>query len=209
MAMIFLSAVAVAFSGAVMPGPLLTYTIQQSLVCGPKAGPIIILGHALLEMAVIALIFLGFDIILQSNAAQVAIGLVGGIWLAFMGFGMILSAVKNTVKISMDGKGGSRGMVVSGMVISAMNPYFLLWWAIIGLGFLLQAYQSFGLPGVAVYFVGHISVDFLWYGFISLLVGKTRRFISEKLYRVIIGVLGAVLVYFGLTFLIRAVQAVL
>ena len=51
MAMIFLSAMAVAFSGAVMPGPLLTYTIRQALSRGPKSGFVIIIGHALLEAA--------------------------------------------------------------------------------------------------------------------------------------------------------------
>ena len=64
----------VAFSGAVMPGPLLTYTIQQSLVHGTKSGFIIIIGHALLELLVITLIFLGFDILLQSSIAQIGIG---------------------------------------------------------------------------------------------------------------------------------------
>lgn len=201
---IFLSSVAVAFSGAVMPGPLLTYAIRQALAVGPKSGPIIILGHALLELALIVLIFLGFDIILQSAAAQAGIGLVGGALLMYMGAGMAVGAVKNTVQIKVEGGSGGRGMVLSGIAISAMNPYFLLWWAIIGLGFLLAAYKAFGIWGVLAFYVGHISVDFLWYGFVTLLVGKTRRFIGETPYRWIVGALGAVLVYFGGSFIIGA-----
>ena len=87
MAAILLSSMAVAFSGAVMPGPLLTYTIQQSLTKGGKSGFLIILGHALLELLLIVLIFFGFDMILQSNAAQIAIGLVGGALLATWAWG--------------------------------------------------------------------------------------------------------------------------
>ena len=205
MGMILLSAMAVAFSGAVMPGPLLTYTIRQAFVCGPKAGFIIILGHAILELLLIVLIFLGFDIILQSDIAQTVIGLVGGVLLAYMGADMIVGAIRNKVKIDLNSGSGSKSMVFSGIVISAMNPYFLLWWAIIGLGFLLQAYKAFGVWGVAVFFIGHITVDFLWYGFVSTLIGKTRKFIGEKPYRVIVGVLGCVLVYFGVTFFAGAV----
>jgi len=209
MAAILLSSMAVAFSGAVMPGPLLTYTIQQALANGAKSGFLIILGHALLELILIVLIFFGFDIILQSDAAQIAIGLVGGALLGYMGAGMIVSAAKNTLKIELDGKTGSKSMVVSGAVISAMNPYFLIWWAIIGLGFLLTAYQSFGIWGVAAFYIGHISIDFLWYGGLSVVIGKTRRFISQNVYRVIVGVLGGVLLYLGVEFCVSAVQNIL
>ncbi|MDD3213095.1 MAG: LysE family transporter [Eubacteriales bacterium] len=201
----FLSAVVLGFSGAVMPGPLLTYTIQQALTTGGKSGFIIILGHALLELLLITLIFLGFDIILQSNIAQIAIGLIGGGILAIMGADMIRSAIRNSVKIEINGGAASKNMVLSGVVISAMNPYFLLWWAIIGLGFLLNAYQAFGILGVAVFYLGHIFTDFLWYGSISVAIGKTRKFISQKIYRVIIAVLGTMLMYFGVTFFINAI----
>jgi threonine/homoserine/homoserine lactone efflux protein len=181
--MLFLTALGVAFSGAIMPGPVLTYTIRQSLANGPKAGFLIMTGHAILEIALIFLIFLGFDVILQSNAAQIAIGLVGGLLLIYLGFDMIRGAAKNTVKIQMDGSGGeSRNMILSGLWISASNPYFLLWWAIIGLGFLLAAYKSFGVAGVAIFYLGHALADFLWYGMISTIIGKTRRFIKERVY---------------------------
>jgi threonine/homoserine/homoserine lactone efflux protein len=192
-----------------MPGPLLTYTIRQALSSGGKSGFLIILGHALLELLLIVLIFFGFDLILQSGAAQIAIGLIGGALLSLMGAGMLRSALKNTLTVQMEeGGDGARNMAVSGMVISAMNPYFLLWWAIIGLGVLLKAYQTFGVPGVAAFYVGHISIDFLWYGGISVIIGKTRRFIKQGLYRVIVGALGGVLVYFGVMFFVNAVKAV-
>lgn len=206
MLMIFLSSVGVAFSGAVMPGPLLTYTIRQALSRGPKSGFIIIMGHALLEAALIALIFLGFDIILQSNAAQIAIGLIGGALLSWMGADMVVGALRDRVAIKVEEGKGSGNMVLSGVLISAMNPYFLLWWAVIGLGFLLQAYKTFGMWGVLVFYIGHVSIDFLWYGFVSVLIGTTRKFIGQTLYRVIIGALGALLVFFGVSFAVNAIR---
>lgn len=206
MTLIFLSALAVGFSGAMMPGSLLTYTIRQSLSVGPKAGFIVTIGHAILEFFLIILIFLGFDRVLQAETAQLIISLVGGAFLSFMGFDMIKGAVRNTVKVQVDGDSGqTRSMLWSGLAISAANPYFLLWWAIIGLGFIMQSYTAFGLIGVALYFIGHITADFIWYGFVSTVVGTTKRFISEKPYRVIIAALGCLLVYFGVNFLVGAV----
>ncbi|MDD3364168.1 MAG: LysE family transporter [Syntrophomonas sp.] len=206
MIMIFLSALAVAFSGAMMPGPLLTYTIRQSLNTGPYSGFIIIAGHALMEIILIALIFMGLDIILQSNYVQISIGIIGGLLLIYMGSDMIVSSLQNKINIELDNnKSSARNMLLSGIVISAANPYFLLWWAIIGLGFLIQAYKLFGTAGVFVFFIGHISADFIWYGLISIIVGTTRKFIKENLYRIVIVVLGCLLIFFGGSFFYKAI----
>jgi threonine/homoserine/homoserine lactone efflux protein len=198
---LFFSALAVGFSGAMMPGPMLTYTIKQSLSCGPRAGFLITLGHALLEIALIILIFLGLNLILQSEAAQITVGLLGGLLLAYMGIGMIVQSAKNNVSVDMDQKQGkARSMLLSGIIICVTNPGFLLWWAVIGLGFVMQSYNTLGLAGVIVYFTGHVCADFIWYGFVSIVVGTTRRFIKQTPYRIIIAVLGALLVFFGASF---------
>lgn len=207
MAYIFASSLALGFSGAMMPGSLLTYTIRQSLANGPRAGFVIVFGHSVLELALLFLIFLGFDMVLQSDAAQIGIGLVGGLLLIYMGWDMMRSAAKNRLAVQLDeGGSGNKGMFVSGIVISAANPYFLLWWAVIGLGFVMQAYQQLGTFGVALFFFGHILADFIWYGIVSTVVGKTRRFISPKAYRGVIAALGVLLVFFGGRFLYGAVQ---
>ena len=44
---IFLTSFVIAFSGAMMPGPLLTVTISESARQGGWVGPKIIAGHAL------------------------------------------------------------------------------------------------------------------------------------------------------------------
>lgn len=205
---LFLSALTVGFSGAMMPGSLLTYTIRQSLTSGPKSGFIIILGHALLELALIICIFLGLDILLKSYVAQIVIGILGGLLLCYMGADMILKSARKKITVQMDSnRDSAKSMLLSGVVLSAANPYFLLWWAVIGLGFLLEAYRNFAYLGVAVYFIGHIFADFIWYGFISVVVGSTRKFIKEKPYRIAIMLLGGLLIFFGARFFVNAIGA--
>lgn len=207
---VFITSVVIGISGAIMPGPLLTYTIRKSLSHGPKSGFIIVAGHALLELALVTLIFLGFDVILQSQTAQIIIGVIGGALLLYMGIDMIRGSIKNSVAVHLDGNDNkSGGMLLSGIVISAANPYFLLWWAVIGLGYILQSYHSYGIAGIIIFFIGHISIDFLWYGFVSTLVGTTRKFLKDKPYRIIIACLGCLLIFFGGKFIYSAIIPVI
>jgi threonine/homoserine/homoserine lactone efflux protein len=210
MAKIFFTALTVGFSGAMMPGSLLTYTIKQSLTHGPYSGFIITLGHALLELVLIILILLGLDIILQSDAAQITIGIAGGLMLAYMGADMMIKSIKNKISVHTDGeRSGSRNMLLSGALISAANPYFLLWWAVIGLVLMMNSYDSFGIAGVCVYFFGHISADFIWYGAVTIIVGTTRKFIKQTPYRIVIAILGGLLIFFGGNFVYGAVTKLL
>lgn len=210
MIFIFLSALTVGFSGAMMPGSLLTYTINQSLIYGPRSGVIITLGHALLELILLILIFLGLDIFLKSSAAQIIIGILGGLLLIYMGIDMILKSIKNKVSIQLDNKKADmKNLFLSGIIVSATNPYFLLWWAVIGLGFVINSYDSLGYLGVGIYYVGHVSADFIWYGIISAIVGTTRKFIKEKPYRILIVILGCSLIFFGSSFLYNAIKSLI
>jgi arginine exporter protein ArgO len=69
---------------------------------------------------------------------------------------------------------------------------------------MMQAHQAIGYTGVAIFYLGHISADFIWYGLVSVVVGTTRRFIAEKPYRIIIMFLGGTLIFFGGQFVCQA-----
>lgn len=206
----FISSVGLGLSGAVMPGPLLTYTIRNALTRGWPVGLIIIAGHGLLEIALISVIFLGFDIVLQSAAAQIVINLLGGCFLIYMGVDMLAGSIKNSISISADtGNVKSGNMMLTSAALSASNPYFIIWWATIGLGYMLDAAKTFGVPGVMIFYFGHFVADLSWYIFISAIVGKTRRFMKEKPYRLLVAGLGSLLILFGARFLIGAVTGII
>ena len=50
---IFGSSFVIALSGALMPGPVLTVTVSESARRGAKAGPLMIFGHGILELALV------------------------------------------------------------------------------------------------------------------------------------------------------------
>ena len=81
---IFATSWIVGLSGAVSPGPLLAYDIKETLRIGPWAGPAISLGHSILELGIVALLYFGAASILDSNIAQIYISIIGGTVLLFM-----------------------------------------------------------------------------------------------------------------------------
>ena len=58
-AAIFVSSFIVGLSGAMMPGPLLAVTIRHASVRGFSAAPLLVLGHAILEAALVCLLLFG------------------------------------------------------------------------------------------------------------------------------------------------------
>ncbi len=49
----------IGLSGAMAPGPLLTITIAESIKRGPWVGPLIVLGHGVLELTMVIAIISG------------------------------------------------------------------------------------------------------------------------------------------------------
>lgn len=206
---IFFLAWGVAFSGALMPGPLLTVNIKESLKRGFWAGPQLILGHAILEGLLITGLVLGLGSLLKLDLSRGIISVLGGVFLFWMAWGMLryegqgeLSAGKEEAaraRTSMhDGKSGLPP-VVAGVVVSLSNPYWTLWWATLGLGFLAQA-ERLGITGVLLFFFGHILADFMWYAVVSFVVASGKRLITPKIYRGIIILCGLFLIYLSVDF---------
>jgi threonine/homoserine/homoserine lactone efflux protein len=206
---LFATSFIVALSGALMPGPLLTTTVSESSRHGPKAGPLLMVGHGILEITLIALLFLGLAPLLTDKKVTAAVSLIGSAILLRLAFGMFRSLPSLSLDASAapsKGRGTAR-LISSGILVSLSNPYWTIWWATIGLAYILQA-RSSGYIGVAVFFAGHILADFLWYAIVSFTIGKSRKFFSQKIYRIIVGVCAGFLVAFAGVFLINGIRSI-
>lgn len=210
MVSIFFQSLLIGYSGALMPGSLLTYTIDRSIKSGAKSGPLVIVGHSLLELVIVILIFAGAGRILATDTAQMIIGFAGGLALNLMGIGMVKDALQNKITINTEAVAGrgNGSMIAAGALISAANPYFIFWWAVIGLGLILSAYKAFGVLGVILFYLGHTLADLSWYSLVAFLISRTRRFINLKIYKMVIILLGLCLCGFGINFIIGSLKYV-
>jgi threonine/homoserine/homoserine lactone efflux protein len=192
---IFVSSFVIALSGALMPGPLLTATISESSQRGFITGPLLIAGHAILELGLVIALLLGLAPFLQLPAVFVATALIGSAILFWMAYGMFRSLPSLCLSWEADQK-KSNHPVASGILMSAANPYWIIWWATIGLGYILYSRQ-FGFWGIAFFFGGHILADLIWYSLVSAAIAGGRHFLTDRLYRSLIAVCAVFLVVFA------------
>lgn len=201
---IMIGSFTLALSGAMMPGPLLTVAVVESARRGFMTGPLLMLGHSILELALIIAIVKGAASYLKHALVTNTISIVGGGVLFWMGLGMIIQSRHISLPINDSAKekaeiGYGFHPVVEGIVVSVSNPYWLIWWLTIGLGYMLMA-MGYGTVGILSFFVGHIMADFLWYSLVSYGVSRGKKFFTDKLYRGIIRFCGVFLILFGFWF---------
>lgn len=200
---IFITSLFVAFSGALMPGPLLTVTISESARRGAVAGPLLIMGHGILELILLAALFLGLGPILEHRMFFLISAFAGGAIMFWMAWGMFRSLPSLSVHTTRANVSAKSNLPLTGALMSLANPYWIIWWATIGLGYVVYARQ-FGLWGVVFFFVGHIAGDFIWYWAISFAVSKGKTLFTDKVYRILIGICGGFLVLFAIYLIFSA-----
>jgi threonine/homoserine/homoserine lactone efflux protein len=207
---IFGTAFLVAFSGAMMPGPLLTYAISASATHGFRTGPLLILGHGILELCLILLLVLGLDQVIEKDSFSTAIGLIGGTILILMGLHLTRQGyLKRSIPLApSSAQLVQRKMVVAGIVVSISNPYWFIWWATIGMAYLIWA-LDLGAVGVAAFFSGHILADLGWYALVTFIVASGRKALNNTLYSWLLVVCGIALMVVGIYFLIYGIDALI
>lgn len=95
--------------------------------------------------------------------------------------------------------------VLAGIIVSLSNPYWIIWWATIGLTYITQALQI-GTVGLAVFLTGHLLADLIWYSGISFAVVSGKKIIKEDIYRGILVVCGLFLIGLGVYFIYSATK---
>jgi threonine/homoserine/homoserine lactone efflux protein len=202
---IFGGSFALALSGALMPGPLFTITISESVRHGFKAGPLLMIGHSLLELVLVVAVVQGLGVYLELPSVMGIIALLGGSLLIYFGIDMIRTAGSLSLarEAVISGSQYSNHPILLGVVASASNPYWILWWATIGLGY-LAAVMQFGVSGVVIFFLGHIAADFAWYCLVSFGMSRGKSLLKDWGYQSLIRICGVFLFCFGGWFLISA-----
>jgi threonine/homoserine/homoserine lactone efflux protein len=189
----------IGLTGALAPGPTLVATINASLSGNWATGLKITLGHVIIETAIFFLIILGLASV--ATPYTTAIAVVGGI--ALIIFGVLTLAGSRTASLSTAPAEAVTSPYMAGLLTSAANPYFWIWWLSVGSALLIKSLAG-GIILAAVFMLGHWSADTSWYVFVSTGVSKGRTVFSDTTYHRIMAACGVFLVLFGIYYLAGA-----
>ena len=189
-------------SGVMSPGPLFAANITYGLREGVKSGIKIAIGHSIVELPLVILLGIGAFSLEIFPEFRTIISIFGAITLFVFAAIQIKTILKKKEHVSIKPK---QGPIVTGILFSALNPFFIVWWITIGFKLISDAMMIWAFAGILIVFVLHIWMDFAWLGITAFLASKSRRIISNRNYKIMVVGLSTTLVYFGISFLIEAV----
>ena len=184
---IFSLSLLMSLSGALMPGPMLTYTVSRTLATTRRSwltGARVVAGHAAIESLLVVALSLGVVGFLRAPAAVKAIAAVGAALLIYMGVSLLRETVRGRA-VELTGSAPAPDQrtsfasrvppVAAGVLVSVSNPYWWIWWVTIGAAFLVRYDVTFRRwPGLLAFFVGHEMGDLGWFLAVSIALGLGR-----------------------------------
>jgi len=191
-----IAATVISLSGVLAPGSITAAT----LAAGTRrrhAGAMIALGHAVIEFPLMLLIVAGAGKAFELTPVRLSIGIGGGLFLLVMGGQLLLAARRETTEL--EGASG-RHPFVTGIVLSGTNPYFLIWWATVGLALATRAVEL-GVIAFALFAIIHWLCDLVWLEALSLASHKGSELLGGRVQQVVLAVCGVALLAFGCKFL--------
>ncbi len=198
---LLLSVFLVSFAGAIVPGPILAVTIVKGIK-SPWAGFQIALGHILINISVILLIYFGFGQFFENSIVQVILSMLGGTLIIWLGISMF----RARTSVVQGGKDLRYSAFTLGILATVFNPMFWLWWATIGSMFIMR-FREFGMIGLTAFIIAMEIPNLVWYPFASIVTYRTssslwgRKF-KERLFIAC----SLLLVGFGVWFLLSGIQ---
>jgi threonine/homoserine/homoserine lactone efflux protein len=202
---IFVLSFLVALTGALSPGPLLTFTIYKSLKQkrGYLAAIYILLGHATIEFTLIIALLAGASLIFQNIVFLTSVGFIGGIFLVIYGIFAIRGVLKTNFESSFTleeniVKGYKGNSYIGGILVSLSNPFWTFWWAVIGLSLMVSFDITLLMPiEILLFFIGHELGDIVWYLPISIFVYYGGKSLNPRIYKYVLIGCGVFMIVFG------------
>ena len=192
--------IVISASGVMSPGPLFAANVMYGLREGKISGIKMAVGHTVVEFPLIVLLGVGFFSIESVPEIRTAITILGAAGLFAFAILQIRSVTKQRFNLETS---SGQGPFVAGILLSALNPFFIIWWLTIGLVLISESIQNFGIIGIVILFLFHIWMDYAWLFTIAAFSSKAKNYLSKRNFKIIIIGLSVILIYFGIDFLVK------
>lgn len=202
----------IAIGPVVSPGPVSVAVVTEGVRRGFRVGPLVSTGHSLVELLVVGALMLGMGRALEYPALVAGVGILGGLFLLWMGGTMGWSAVHGRSRLpradDCAGNRAGRSLIGLGVATTAGNPFWYLWWIGVGGGYVLASGQQ-GPAALAAFYLGHISADYAWNTLLATAVASGRRWLNDRVYQALLVASGLFLVYTGVRFICAGIEVLM
>ena len=192
--------IAISASGVMSPGPLFTANIVYGLKEGKIAGLKIAMGHTVVEFPLIVFLGLGTISLETFPEYRILITVIGAIGL-FVFAGLQIKSIFG--KDFRNKTNSNKNSFLAGIFLSALNPFFIIWWLTIGIVLITESIALWGFSGIIILFIFHIWMDYVWLFAVAGFASKAKNVLSNNNYKILIIGLSILLVYFGIQFLVQ------
>ena len=192
--------IAISASGVMSPGPLFTANIVYGLKEGKIAGLKIAMGHTVVEFPLIVFLGLGTISLETFPEYRILITVIGAIGL-FVFAGLQIKSIFG--KDFRNKTNSNKNSFLAGIFLSALNPFFIIWWLTIGIVLITESIALWGFSGILILFIFHIWMDYVWLFAVAGFASKAKNVLSNNNYKILIAGLSILLVYFGIQFLLQ------
>jgi threonine/homoserine/homoserine lactone efflux protein len=151
----------------------------------------------------ILLVYFGLANFFQNEILKLVLSVVGGSMIIWMGYDLF----RARRRLSREGKETSYNAFMAGILMSGLNPFFLLWWVTVGSLLLLNFRNAVGSWGLPFFIIVHWLCDLVWLSIVSLTIYRTHKFWGEKVQEWVFIILSLALLYFGGQFIVKGIIA--
>ncbi len=197
---ILLSVVVISFSGVMLPGPMFAVALAKSYK-SPWTGAQMSLGHAVIEIPLVLLIYFGFARFFESTLVRFGLSIAGGAMIIWLG----ITLFRVRTKVAQTNRDLPYNAFVAGILLSLLNPLFILWWATIG-SMLLMKFLDYSSRGLSLFIAVHWLCDLAWLSLVSVVGYKTRKLWGKRMQEGILTACSLVLMGFGGWFVVSGVR---
>jgi threonine/homoserine/homoserine lactone efflux protein len=194
--------IVMSLSGVMAPGPMFTMTLAKSLK-SPWAGAQVSLGHAVVEVPLILLVYFGLANFFQNDIVKLVLSVVGGGMIVWMGVDLF----RARRKLASEGKDTRYNAFTGGILMSGLNPFFLVWWVTVGSLLMMNFLNAIGTWGLPLFVVVHWMCDLVWLSLVSFTIFRTRKFWGQGVQEWVFIILSLMLLYFGGQFIVKGIIA--
>ena len=187
-------------SAGFSPGPLLALVLSQTIKHNRKEGIKVAISPLITDLPIILIAVLIFNRLSEFDLILAIISFIGGIYVAYLGVESL--RIKG---LNIDVQDSKSDSIKKGVIANILSPSPYLFWATVGTPIIFKALKINLISSILFL----ISFYILLIGskvMIAIVIAKTKIFINQKTYVVVMRILGIVLLAFSLMFFFDGIK---